>query len=56
METETYLTGYCRQLDAPRTVEALLENGHLKEADCNYGPCPHTPTCQNAQELKQLEK
>lgn len=51
MEEEKFLTGYCRQLDAPRTVEVILENGHITEVDCCYGSCLYESGCPLAQEI-----
>ena len=53
MEEEKFVTGYCRQLDAPRTVEVLLENGHITEADCCYGSCIYESSCPLAKEMDQ---
>lgn len=54
METETFLSGYCRQLDAARTVEVLVENGRVTEVDCCYGSCPYEGNCPIAKEIMQL--
>lgn len=56
MEQETYLSGYCRQLDGPRTVEAIVENGRLTEVDCSYGTCPYETNCPIGMKLQALEK
>lgn len=55
MEIEKYLTGYCRQLDGPRTVEVILENGRVTEADCCYGSCPYESNCPIGQEIQALD-
>lgn len=55
METEKYFSGYCRQLDGPRTVEVILENGRVTEADCFYGSCPYEANCPIAREIQALE-
>ncbi len=39
METEIFLSGYCRQLDDARMVEVILEDGKVTEVDCCYGSC-----------------
>ena len=54
MEKESFLSGYCRNLDAARMVEVLTENGKLLEADCDYGTCPHASSCAIAQSIGQL--
>ena len=54
MEIETFLSGYCRQLDASRMVEVLIEDGELSEVDCCYGSCLHQASCCVAQELEKL--
>ncbi len=54
METEKYLSGYCRVLDDARMVEVVLEDGELMEADCRYGNCPHQNSCLIAKEIAAL--
>lgn len=54
METEKWVTGYCRQLDGSRMVELVLEDGVLQEADCCYGACPHQSSCPIAQRIEAL--
>lgn len=54
MEQELYLSGYCRMLDGSRTVELLVEDGELSEADCCYGSCIHESVCQIAQRIRQV--
>ena len=54
METEKILTGYCRQLDASRIVEVILEDGEITEVDCCYGSCIHEGACPIARELDTL--
>lgn len=51
MEEEIILTGYCRQLDASRTV--MVEDG---EADCLYPACPYATDCPIAQRISGAEK
>ena len=36
MEQEKIVSGYCRQLDAARIVEVILEDGEITEVDCSY--------------------
>ena len=54
METEKYLSGYCRCLDGSRTVEVILEDGKITEVDCFYENCPHAPNCQIAKSIQEL--
>ncbi len=54
METEKFYTGYCRMLDAPRTVEIILEEGKLTEADCCYGDCLYQGSCPIAREIEAI--
>ncbi len=54
MEVEKFLSGYCKQLDASRLVEVLLENGELTEAGCCYGSCVYQPGCPIAREIDAL--
>lgn len=54
MEEEKFLSGYCRQLDASRLVEVILEEGCLSEVDCCYGSCPYEGSCTLAQEIEKL--
>ncbi len=51
MEEEKFLSGYCRQLDASRMVEVILEDGKITEVDCCFGNCPHQGSCLIAREL-----
>lgn len=53
MESEKFLTGYCRALDQSRMVVALLEDGRCTEIDCDYPHCPHIQSCPIAQQLSQ---
>lgn len=54
MEVEKFISGYCRQLDASRTVCVLLENGEVTEIDCCYGSCPYQGSCPIAKEIEAL--
>lgn len=54
MEQEKFLSGYCRQLDASRMVEVILENGEITEVDCGYGNCVYQSNCPIAKEIEQL--
>ena len=51
MEDEIILSGYCRCLDASRTV--LVEEG---EPDCLYENCPHKGSCDIAQKIAALQE
>ena len=55
METEKFISGYCRQLDASRMVEVILEDGEIVEIDCCYGSCVHQGNCQIAREVDELK-
>ncbi len=55
MEEEKFLSGYCRQLDASRMVEVILEDGKITEIDCCYGSCVHQGNCSIAKELEALK-
>ncbi len=54
MEEEKFFSGYCRQIDAARMVEVILENGIITEADCCYGSCPYQGSCPIAREMEAL--
>ncbi len=45
MDEEKFFVGYCRVLDASRTVECLYQEGNLVEADCCYGSCLYQSAC-----------
>ena len=51
MEDEIILSGYCRCLDAGRTV--MVEEG---EPDCLYESCPHKGSCGIAKEIEEKTK
>ena len=55
METEKFLSGYCRQLDASRMVEVVLEDGSLTEVDCCYGSCVYQSNCTVAKQIDELQ-
>ena len=55
MEIEKFISGYCRQLDASRMVEVILEDGAVTEVDCCYGNCVHQVNCAIAQEIDELK-
>ena len=53
MEEETFFTGYCRQIDASRTVVLVTENGELTEVDCNYETCLYSGSCTIGKSISQ---
>ena len=55
MEIEKFISGYCRQLDASRMVEVILEDGKVTEIDCCYGSCIHQSNCNIAQEIDAVK-
>ena len=55
MEKEVFFSGYCRQLDASRMVEVILEDGEIIEIDCCYGNCIHQGNCLIAKEIDELK-
>ena len=55
METEKFLSGYCRQLDASRMVEVVLEDGRVTEVDCCYGSCIYQSNCTVAKQIDELQ-
>lgn len=56
MEKECFFSGYCRQLDGSRVVEAVLEDGQLTEVDCCYGSCIYESSCPIATEIHQAQE
>ena len=56
MDREDFFSGYCRQLDASRMVEVLLEDGRITEIDCCYGSCIHQASCGIAQRIDELKE
>ena len=54
MEIEKFLSGYCRQLDASRMVEVIIEDGEVSEIDCCYGSCVYQSNCPIAKEIDGL--
>ena len=55
METEKFISGYCRQLDASRMVEVVAEDGTVTEVACCYGSCVYQGSCLIAKEIDNLE-
>ena len=56
MEIEKFVSGYCRQLDASRMVEVIVEDGEVTEVDCHYGDCVYQSNCPVAKEIDELKK
>ena len=56
MEIEKFFSGYCRQLDASRTVEVIAEDGEITEVDCCYGNCIYEGSCPIAKEIGEILK
>lgn len=56
MEKECFFSGYCRQLDGSRVVEAVLEEGKLTEVDCCYGSCIYESSCPIAAEIQKPQE
>ena len=50
---EQFLHGYCRTLDAARTV-LVEQDGGETEVDCDYEVCPHRPVCEIARQISAL--
>lgn len=55
MEIEKFFSGYCRVLDAARTVEVIAEDGEVTEVDCRYGHCDFQTSCLIAKEIDELK-
>lgn len=50
---ETFLSGYCRQIDGSRMV-AVEYGGGEKDADCCYPDCPYAKDCTIAKQIDEL--
>ena len=55
MEIEKFLSGYCRQIDASRMVEVIIEDGEVTEVDCCYGNCVYQSNCPIAREIEEIK-
>ena len=55
MEQEHFFSGYCRTLDAGRTVAVVTENGTITEIDCCYNACPHVGSCLIARQIDAMK-
>ena len=53
MEQELFFTGYCRCLDAGRTVEVILEDRTVTVVDCAYPQCLHRSVCPIARQIDE---
>ena len=54
MEQEFFFTGYCRALDGSRTLEVIVEDGRVTEADCAWPHCIHRSVCPIAKQIDRL--
>ena len=54
MSVEKFVSGYCRQTDAARMVEVVIDRGQMEEADCRYGDCPFQTQCPIAAAIDEL--
>ena len=54
METEKFISGYCRNIDESRMVCVVTEDGKLTEVDCSYECCPFTGECTIAKSIEEL--
>lgn len=55
MEEERFFSGYCRCLDAARTVEVTRCDGPWT-ADCEFSNCPHATSCPIGQQIQELSQ
>lgn len=56
MEQEYFFNGYCRTLDAGRTVAVVQEDSKLTDIDCCYNICPHIGSCLIAREIDKIKE
>ena len=56
MEQELFISGYCRALDAARSVEVILEDGQITEVDCAWPNCIHRSVCLIAKQIDEAVK
>ena len=54
MEREAFFSGYCRCIDAARTVAVEAEGKALTEVDCLFTSCPHAHDCPIGQKIKEF--
>lgn len=53
MEQEYFFSGYCRCLDAARTVCLVTQDGQSTEIDCSYPDCSYAPACKIAEQIRE---
>ena len=56
MEREKFFSGYCRDIDGGRMICAVMDNGELLEADCDFPTCPFIQECTIANEITAFLK
>jgi len=54
METEHFLSGYCRAADQSRMVTVVVADSELEEVDCSFETCPHAPSCGIAEKIRAV--
>ncbi len=54
MEEEYFFSGYCRTLDAGRTVTVETDGRDVTDIACDFGTCPHEAECPIAAKLRQI--
>ena len=54
MEREAFFSGYCRCIDAARTVAVEATDNELTEVDCLFTSCPHAPDCPIGQRITEF--
>lgn len=54
MERETFISGYCRNIDGSRMVSVEAEDQELTDVGCDYGSCPYQPNCTIAQKIEEF--
>lgn len=54
MEQETFISGYCRQVDGSRTVCVEADDNCLVSVDCLYENCPYGDTCTVHKKIEEF--
>lgn len=54
MERETFISGYCRQVDGSRTVSVEAEDRELTQADCLFEGCCYAADCAVAGRIREF--
>lgn len=54
METEEFISGYCRTIDESRMVTVEITDGVLDGVDCCFEACVHAPNCTIAKRIREL--